>query len=215
MENNAIIAAAVAEIEHPVFAATEQFLEIHQIKRDNGIPVVVSIRPCEEDTVIVYFAVEKELFYFAVNLTVPKLEVCGTGSVAWHRLYLYASTENLTLQQLKALTTLSPTEVWQVGDRMGIGTLIHNDDGFICEPYPAPADFDTKLDSLLDFLEQDSTGVQALVDQADAHVWAATGFHNGNSMLNGLHLSKAHVQRLAALNLEIVFDLYAEGNPYK
>jgi hypothetical protein len=37
-------------------------------------------------------------------------------------------------------------------------------------------------------------------------------FHNGNSMLGGIHLDISVLQRLTALNLGIDVDLYAEGN---
>ena len=43
----------------------------------------------------------------------------------------------------------------------------------------------------------------------------AMEFHNGNSMLGGPNISKESVKRMAALNLEIDFDLYVSGKTYK
>lgn len=42
----------------------------------------------------------------------------------------------------------------------------------------------------------------------------ASSFHNGNTMLGGHHLDKDIIKRMAALNLEIDFDLYADGNKF-
>jgi hypothetical protein len=71
------------------------------------------------------------------------------------------------------------------------------------------------LKKMLTFLEQDVDGVRALVDKARGYVQITSVFHNGNTSLSGLHLDKECIRRLAALNLEIDFDLYAEGNFYR
>lgn len=36
-------------------------------------------------------------------------------------------------------------------------------------------------------------------------------FHNANTMPGGVHLKKEYIRRIAALDLSIDFDLYAEG----
>ena len=80
---------------------------------------------------------------------------------------------------------------------------------------PGPGAFDNKLKTLLSFLERDATGIKRLVEEAAGLVSVHTVFHNGNTMLGGFHLDKNDIQRLAALDLEIDFDLYAEGNFFK
>ena len=47
-------------------------------------------------------------------------------------------------------------------------------------------------------------------DDGTAYIQVATVFHNGNTMLGGHHPDKDIIKRLAALNLELDFDLYAE-----
>ncbi len=83
------------------------------------------------------------------------------------------------------------------------------------EPTPGPDEFEDKLKKLLDFLETDKVGVKNLVKKAEGYIQVAMEFHNGNSMLGGAGISKESIKRMAALNLEINFDLYVSGKTYK
>ena len=114
-----------------------------------------------------------------------------------------------------ALTTLKPTESWNKGDQRRVGGALRKQSSIEFEPYPGPGEFEVMLKQLLTFMEQDPTGVRTLVDTAEGYLRVISVFHNGNTMLGGLHLDKECIQRMATLNLEIDFDLYAEGNFYK
>ena len=83
------------------------------------------------------------------------------------------------------------------------------------EPNPEPNSFETKIKQLLTFLEQDATGIRALVDQADGYLRVISVFYNGNTSLGGISFDKEIVRRMAALNLGVDFDLNAQGNFYK
>jgi Domain of unknown function (DUF4279) len=72
-----------------------------------------------------------------------------------------------------------------------------------------------KMKNLLDFLETDKVGVKNLVKKAEGYIQVAMEFHNGNSMLGGPNISKESVRRMAALNIDIDFDLYVSGKTYK
>lgn len=50
---------------------------------------------------------------------------------------------------------------------------------------------------------------------AGGHIQAIIIFHNGNTMLRGTHIDSENIKRMAALNLEIDFDLNAEGKFFK
>jgi hypothetical protein len=71
------------------------------------------------------------------------------------------------------------------------------------------------MKNLLDFLETDKVGVKNLVKKAEGYIQVAMEFHNGNSMLGGPNINKETVKRMAALNIEIDFDLYVSGKTYK
>jgi hypothetical protein len=113
------------------------------------------------------------------------------------------------------LTNLKPTWGWSKGDARKSSKLFYSFSALHFEPNPEPDEFEHKLRKLLDFLETDKVGIATLVDQASVQVQVATIFHNGNTMLGGHRLDRKIVKRLAALNLEVDFDLYAEGNFFK
>ena len=73
-------------------------------------------------------------------------------------------------------------------------------------------EFEDKLTKLLDYLEQDNEGVEKLVNDAGGYIQVYSSFHNGNTMIGGHHLEKDHIKRLSKLNLEIDFDISADGN---
>jgi|SRR6476469_1275393 len=210
-----LIAAAINELKTPTFGVTEQFLEIHTIVIEDGQPKVAGLSINDDGSrAAVYFAVTGERFYFAVYLDLdPEPNIRGVDTEDYNSVYFQVVSETMSQEQLAALTTLSATEGWSKGDpRSNPSRTPYTFSSLVFEPTPGPAPFEDKLNKLLDFLEQDRTGVQVLLEQADAGIQVHTIFHNGNTMLGGVHLDKQHIQRLADLNLEIDFDLYAEGN---
>ena len=217
-DNASIVAAAVAEISEPIFGVTEQFLKVHSVALKRGHAQVADILRFDEDSrAIVYFAVEGEKFYLALSVSTaePEPAVVWVWIEEWNRISFQIKSESLNSEQLLALTSLKPTDHWNKGDQRRFGGALRKQSAIEFEPHPGPGDFETRLKNLLSFLEQDPIGILTLVDQADGYLRIISVFHNANTMLGGLHLDKECIQRVAALNLEIDFDLYAEGNFYK
>lgn len=217
MDNAKLIAAAIAEIEQPTFGVTEQFLEIHSVSYSDGNPKVVGVIVFDDEKkAIVYFAVEKEKFYLAIYLdTTPALQVSWVGTEDYYRVCFQAYSEALTLQELSALTALKPTGGHTKGDQRKFGGGRYPGSSLEFYLNPAPNTFESKLEELLMFLEQDALGIRVLADCTESCIAVIAIFHNGNTMLGGVHLDRDVIKRLAALNLEIDFDLYAEGNLFK
>jgi len=212
MDKSQLIAAALAEITTPSWGVTKQFLAVHTIAFEGATPKVAGITINDEkDHATVYFSVEGEKFYLAVSVSIPQLKMEGAWTEDWHCVTFHATSETLNVHQLTALTSLKPTKTQNVGDQRGRnGQWRYHAIEF--EPTPGPDTFECKLDKLLTFLEQDAGGIRSLADKAGGYIRVISVFHNGNTMLGGPHLGKRIVQRMAALNLAIDFDLYAEGN---
>jgi hypothetical protein len=220
MEKAELIAAATAEILNPTLGVTRQFLDIHSVAYEASQPKVAGVDFFKEKKIgIVYFAVDKQEFYLAISISTAKpefqLEPQWVWVQEWNRIAFRATSEVLDAEQLMASTTLKPTASWNKGDqRKGVGAT-HKYSSIQFIPYPEPGEFEVMLKKLLAFLEQDVEGIRALVDKAAGYIQIISVFHNGNTVLSGLHLDKECIQRLAALNLEIDFDLHAKGNFYK
>ena len=217
MANNLIIEKAIDELQSKRFSTTEQLLEIHDVVYVDDKPKVLRVDTEHDDeTAIVYFPIKDEKFYLAVWLdTKPEISVGGVGTENYNAVYLKVTSDDLSFQELSSLTKLKPTSGCSKGDIRKPGKAFYDFTALHFEPNPEPDEFEDKLKKLLDFLEADKDGVTALVDKANVQIQVATIFHNGNTMLGGHHLNKDTIQRLAALNLEIDFDLYAEGNMFK
>jgi len=219
MADNLIIQKAVEEIESKSLAVTEQFLEIHEVVYDNGMPKIARIDKDKEDGVaVVYFPVKDEKFYFSVYInTRPDISIRWTGTEPHNSISFRAYSDTLSLEELAQLSTLKHTGGRNKGDpkrtqdRTGI---LWKESTIFYEPNSEPDEFEDKLRKLLDFLERDKEGIAKLIDQANGCIQVAIEFHNGNTMLGGPHIDKNSLKRMANLNLEIDFDLYVSGRPF-
>ncbi len=216
MNTDIITRKAIEEIQNPAFGVTQQFLEVHNIKLRDGVPVINRVY-LEDEALgsVVYFEVEGERFYFAVYLDVePEVRVRHTNTADSFHVYLSAGFNELHSDEIIAMTSLKATRYWNKGDKTTTGGK-KTFTKVMFEPNREADDFNDKLRKLLDYLEQDVTGVKRLVTEANGYIQVAAKFHNGNTMLGGFYLDTNTMQRLTALGLGVDFDLYAEGNFFR
>ncbi len=217
MTETLIIEKAIGEIYLKEFGATKQLLEIHEVVYENDKPKVLRIdRESNDGSVIVYFPIKGQKFYLALWLDIePQISVRHVNTEYYNSVCLKVTSNHCSFQGLSAFTKLKATSGWSKGDIRKTEKSVHNSTALYFEPNPEPDEFTDKLKKLLDFLDQDREGVAKLVEKAYAQIQVVTIFHNGNTMLGGHHLDLLTIKRIAAFNLEIDFDLYAEGNFYK
>lgn len=216
MANSIIINHAIAEVKAKSWGVTEQFLDIHSLIYEGEEPMIAHIdRDSEADRAIVYFAVKDEEFFLAVHVQInPGPEVVWVGTEPCHVICFRASSKNLSVAELLKATTLKPTNTYNKGDRRDNRTT-HLFSYIEFLPNPEPGNLEDKLRKLLDFLEKDAAGIKKLVELTGSTIQVTSIFHNGNTMLGGLHLNSVLLSRMSALGLTIDFDLYANGNFYK
>ena len=204
------------EFKEKTLGVTEQYLEIHSpIYIDNKLKVDRIDRDTKDDYIIAYLPVVDERFYFAVYINITTKEVTGVGTEAYHRVYFRATSENLSVDDLKAMTSLTPTEFWNKGDLRKNGKSNHTFSNFKILPNPEPDEFEDKLKKLLDFLEQDKDGIKRLVQNANGYIQVAMDIHNANGMIGGHNIDTDDIKRMNDLKLSINFDLYVGGNSFK
>ena len=213
---NSIIEKAIEEIESKNFGTTEQLLTIHEVVYENNRPKVLIVDFEKSDgTVIVYFGIKNEKFHLALWLdTLPEISIRAVGTEPFSRVYLEARSESLSYQEISTLINIQPSSGWSKGDVKSYGNSCYEFSAVRFELEQEPDEFEDKLEKLLDLLETDKGGIAALVKESTAFIRTILVFHNGNTMLGGFCLTKKTVKRLAALDIEIDFDLYAEGNLY-
>ena len=118
------------------------------------------------------------------------------------------------MKELSELTKLTLTRGINKGDKKNPdgGKIEWKESSIFIEPNPEADEFEDKLTKLLGYLECDSEGIRKLVSNANGHIQVYSSFHNGNTMIGGHHLEKDHIKKLSKLNLEIDFDISANGN---
>lgn len=217
MADNLIIERAIEELQSKRFDTTQQLLEIHEVVYTDNKPQILRVdTEALDGTAIVYFPIVGEKFYLAVWLdTNPVVSIRAVATENYNAVYLNVISYDLSFEALSSLTILKPTKGWSKGETRKSGKSFYNFSALHFEPNPEPDEFEDKLHKLLNFLEQDKEGIVKLTESASVQVQAITIFHIGNTMLGGHHLDKRVIKRLAALNLNVDFDLYAEGNLFK
>ncbi len=216
-KDDQLILAATEELEAQTWGVTQQFLAVHEIVYEEGRPKVARVDYDKKDgSVIIYFAVKGERFYFAFHFHNPgDLTSMGIYVEPYNAVYLVAVSDKLSLHELKAIALFNPLREGNKGEWKNRRPLVEKYSYIHIEPNPEASAFGDKLEKLLDFLEQDREGVERLVKDAGAYIQATIIFHNGNTMLGGPRVSMHSIKRMALLSLEIDFDLYAEGNSFK
>ncbi len=204
---------AIEEIEHSSFGVTEQFLAVHNVVYIDGKCAIKWV-DVERDTesVYVYFSVENEPFYFVVVLSKAEQEVTWVYVEEESHVHFIAVSEELSANEIRKMTSLEPSKYWSKGERKG---LAGKSNKVFFEPTPEPLPVEQKINRLLDFLETDLDGVKRMVEKGGGYIQVVIEYHNGNTMLGGFFLNTKIIKRLASLNIEIDFDLYAVGNFYK
>ena len=215
MTNTLIIEKAIEEVETKTLGVTEQFLEIHKLVYIDNKPKIARVDTDKVDEAIVYFNIEDEKFFLAVYVDLkPNVSVRWTNTEPYHSVYFRASSEILSLVELSELTILTTTKGRNKGDKKNpdVGKIEWKESSIFIEPNPEADEFEDKLTKLLDYLEKDSEGIEKLVSNANGHIQVYSSFHNGNTIIGGHHLEKDHIKRMCELNLEIDFDISADGN---
>ncbi|RYE23436.1 MAG: DUF4279 domain-containing protein [Sphingobacteriales bacterium] len=213
----AIIDAAIKEIEAPEWGATEQLLKVHKVVYEGDKPKVLRVdMNSNVEHAIVYFPVVNKRFYFAMYVTKDaQLEARGLFTLAYHAVYLKVNSRELSFDELAAMTKLKSTGGWNKGDTIKNLKVPQRWSAFFVESNPEPDEFERKLDKLLSVLETDIEGLVTLKANATTWIQVASEMHNGNSMIGGYNLSAPLLKRLAALEIEIDFDICAAGNLFK
>ena len=217
MLHDELIKCAIDEIDNKKWGVVEEFFKIHDILYSGDEPQIDRIdTEKDDDTAIVYFPVKDEKFHLAMYLSTKSgIAIKGVSVESRNEVYFMAYSETYSCGELSQMTNLKPTEEKNIGDQKKFGKSVYKESWIAFEPNPEPDEFEDKLNKLLDFLEHDKAGVKRLVDNANGSIKAQIVFHNGNTILGGPQISRRNIQRMASLNLEINFDLYAEGNKWE
>ncbi|MCD0457726.1 DUF4279 domain-containing protein [Chryseobacterium sp. LC2016-27] len=216
MTEQQIIELIQKEFKEKTLGLTEQYLEIHSpIYADNKLKIDRIDRDKTDKLIIAYLPVLDEKFYFAVYIDTKSNEVISIDTEAYHRVYFRATSETLSSDELKVMTCLTPTELWNKGDLRKSGKSNYTFSNLTILPNPEPDEFEDKLKKLLDFLERDKEGIKQLVEKTDGYVQVAMEIHNGNGMIGGHNIDIDSIKRMNDLGLSINFDIYVCGNSFK
>ena len=211
MNQQAIQAAAIVEILHPTLAMTEQFLAVNTIVFKEHEPVVADVILREEEQVAeVYFPIEGERYYFVVYLDVaPQIALRTTGMSAGNRVYFFAKSAELPVDELVAMAGVEPTRTWEKG---GKRKYIPRHNGFEVRPsLKDTGEVEDKLRTLIGVLLPYTANVHALAAQADVSVGINIAYWGYQDQMWGIHFETDIIQGLAALDLSVDVDLYAGG----
>lgn len=209
-----IIETAIEEIQNPTLAVTEQYLNVVDIAYENGVPKVVRVDTETRDGSAVVYLKTKDYSFFITVYVYPNINggyyVSSVDTEADNKVYFQAKSKKFNQMELMNFTTLSPTKSWNMGEKGG-NTKFRRFSSIIIEITLYPEGLEKKIEELIEYLEQDRTGIQLLTQNvADSFICAEISYHN-TAYYSGPCLTKSLVKRLSELNLEINFVFYGQG----
>ncbi|MBW3524060.1 hypothetical protein [Chryseobacterium sp. NKUCC03_KSP] len=146
MTEQQIIELIQKEFKEKTLGLTEQYLEIHSpIYADNKLKIDRIDRDKTDKLIIAYLPVLDEKFYFAVYIDTKSNAVISIDTEAYHRVYFRATSETLSSDELKVMTCLTPTELWNKGDLRKSGKSNYTFSNLTILPNPEPDEFEDKL----------------------------------------------------------------------
>ncbi len=208
-----IIAIASDEIIQKNFGVTQQYLDVHEIEFENGVPRILCIDYEQfPDNAVVYFQVKDYSFYFAVRVNI-KIEpkVTFTWNEPRHKIRFIASSNQLSADELQAIISLSGNET------ITINTHAQTEEStkLVIESTPWPGNFKQQLKRFLDYLLGDASGINRLVGRANGCLEVESDFYIGNGHLGGYLLDNETIAKLTELNVSISFIEKNSGIPIK
>lgn len=211
---NQITNLITKELLSPEFEMTKDYLKVMQVKYEDDIPKIARIDIDEaSNRAKAYLEVVKEDFYLEFTFdTFDEIELYSVDTAPFININFILSSEDFTLDELLALTSLKPNEMYSKGETFSNGTFEHSINGLVFESYSGPGNLPDKLDFLLDFLESDVEGIREISRQTGCNdLFVTIVYHLGVGMFTGLFLDKQTINRLSNLGLALTFDLYVAG----
>lgn len=212
---NDLIRKAISELENPTFATTEQYLEVFDIETDNGKPKVERVDFVSFDEMnVVYLSIKDEPFFLCVYFSKENHEISNVVTENGNQVYLTATSENLTFEQLAGLTKFKDLSGWSVNEKRLIGKGTYTFSRLSFEPIKCRAyDLEVKFKLLLNDLEKDLEGIRKLNQMADVIISIhSQQYVDGNK---GMNFDVETINRLSKLNLGIDIDQHVFGNALK
>lgn len=209
-EEQRYIDIATKELLNPTFETTKQHVEVLEVQTKNGEPEITRVN-FSDDHVSVYFKIKNENFFLVVNATKGENpEPAGTWVASGHRVYLTATSEVLSFQELSKVLSLNPLTGWSKGEQRPNGKSKHLFSRILFEPNENEAyDLEEKLSELLTEIEKDRHGIIELVEKADAYISVCRHqYVSGNA---GIHFDMKTIDRLQKLQLSVDIDQYIVG----
>jgi len=205
------ISVSIKELLNPTFAVTKQYLAVMELELDDGNPKIERIS-IDSQTVSLYFRIKDERFYIVVNILVNNP---SKPNWVWienaHRVYLTATSENKTYNELASYLSLSPLSGWSKGDVNKINQRPYKFSRVSFEPITNEAyGLEEKLEDLLSELMKDKDGIRLLSKNSDAYISICR--HQYISSNAGIHFDMDVIKKLSDLGLEVDIDTYITGN---
>lgn len=203
------IQTAIAELNSPSLPITRQYLSAMEVKKQKGEFHIARVNKAD-DCIEVYFTISNERFFLVLAVRAePHLHVSHVWVESGHRVYLTATSTDLSYKELAELLSFQTLDGWSKGDYRRSGSRYEfsriNFEPNKCEAY----ELEEKLNELLNILCKHSKAVINLSKQANAYISVCKHqYVSGNA---GIHFDSETIAKLQQLNLPLDIDTYITG----
>ncbi|HEX9059035.1 MAG TPA: DUF4279 domain-containing protein [Clostridia bacterium] len=203
---------AINEILNPTFEITKQFLSVNRIVFNNNVPEIEDVI-MNDETAEVYFPIVDESYFFVLYVDCepfPSLRFMNTSP--GNHVYLFATSETNSLDELLNILSIEPTDSWRVGERKKFTKAenYYKNSGFEFAPVSKrTGEAEDKLNVLINILHEQKDKMPLLREIAD--VGLQVDYYGYKEQMWGVFLKPETLRKLADLNISLDIELYAGG----
>ena len=217
MIEKAVIDAALQEVTNPKWGMTQQFFELHELRKENPIALVQSKKddPEQKSTWRVYLNLEDVSYYFQISIQEEdnKLSVAGCNSSEHAYVSLHIFSRVLSPDKIEQKLLLPATQKRYLGEpKFENHSSRVRDEHFYAFESQAPKawNFDNRLKKLLEDLLPKRQQLEE-VHRSSISCMISAAYYAWQSQMWGIHLDINTISMLNRLGIATDISLYAEG----
>ncbi|EKE30291.1 MAG: hypothetical protein ACD_2C00014G0010 [uncultured bacterium (gcode 4)] len=211
------IDVAREEIIKKEFGTTQQYLWVHEVIFEDDQPKVERIddETYKGNIIAIYFPIKNVNFYLEIHVLKNPISVDSVWIESGHKIYLTATSEMLTYEELVEWLNIEPLEWFSKWDSRIHLKSKYTFSEVTYNPIKNQAySLNAKLDKLLNELEKAKDAIRILKEKSDYIGISVCKYQYIWNWMMGDNLSANEIKRLADLNLAIDFDIYIQGIPF-
>ncbi|QES87965.1 hypothetical protein [Rhizosphaericola mali] len=215
MNDNDIYKIISEELLKQNFEFTRYFLDRFTLIYENEKIKIERIDRDDGENIFVYVPIKNEPFYLRFCLNKKQQDIHDVDTEPGVKLFLWQTSELLSLKELVSIDELNPIKTWNLGDKHPrFSDLLMDNSGIKYEPNSEPDSLEDKISLLLNNIEKSRNVGLFFENEISFNIQCFIDYYYENQLLGNFILSRGIVKKMMQFNIEIEFNIAAWGKSF-